>query len=142
MTTIRYTKHRLKSNLKMGLYFTAIGGLFVMVSMVTIEWKDLSFYSIGLGHIAAGIIMLLVYYFESRKQYLTIENGALTKNTLFAKKLKLGKIKTIKEFAGDLKLISDNNVLVINTQYIEPKSLIKLKEELLKYKPIYKPRVN
>ena len=59
-----------------------------------------------------------------------IENGELTKNTLYPKKIKLNQIKSISEFAGDLKLITDENEFVIDTQIIEPHSLVELKNEL------------
>jgi len=40
----------------------------------------------------------------------------------------------MREFAGDLKLITDKNEFVIDTQIIEPNSLVELKNELNKYK--------
>ena len=36
---------------------------------------------------AIGITNLSIYLFEKKYQYLIIENGILTKNTLFSKKL-------------------------------------------------------
>ena len=74
--------------------------------------------------------MFIIYYFENRKQYLTLKNGELIKNSLFSKKIKLAEIKSIKEFAGDLKLITQKTEFIINTQIIEPNSLMELKTEL------------
>jgi hypothetical protein len=133
MTKIRYSKERLRSNLRMGIFFISIGIILVLLSFVIGEWKEISIQSVGVGQFGAGIFMLILYYFENRKQYLTVENGELTKNTLFPKKIKLDQIKSIREFAGDLKLITDKNEFVIDTQIIEPNSLVELKNELNKY---------
>ncbi len=133
MTKIRYSKERLRSNLRMGIFFIAIGIILVLLSFLTGEWKDISIQSIGVGQIGAGVFMLILYYFENRKQYLTLKNGELIKNTLFPKKIKLNQIKSIREFAGDLKLISEKNEFVIDTQIIDPNSLVELKNELKNY---------
>jgi hypothetical protein len=134
MTKIRYSKERLRSNLRMGIFFISIGIILVLLSFVIGEWKEISIQSVGVGQIGAGIFMLILYYFENRKQYLTLKNGELTKNTLFPKKIILNQIKSMREFAGDLKLITDKNEFVIDTQIIEPNSLVELKNELNKYK--------
>jgi len=76
--------------------------------------------------------MFIIYYFENQKQYLTLKNGKLIKNTLIPKKIKLSKIKSIREFAGDLKFIMEKNEFVIDTQIIEPNSLAELKNYNLK----------
>lgn len=136
MTKINYSKTRLKSNLRMGIFFIALGVIFVMLSFVTENWKNISFESVGVGQIGGGIFMLIVYYFENSKQYISIKNGELIKNSIFPKKINLNEIKSIREFAGDLKLISEKNEFIINTQIVEPNSLVKLKNELKKYSKI------
>ena len=133
MTKIRYTKERLRSNSRMGIIFVAIGIILVLLSFITLEWKEISLASIGIGQIGAGIFMFIIYYFENRKQYLTLKNGELIKNSLFPKKIKLAEIKSIKEFAGDLKLITQNTEFIIDTQIVEPNSLEELKNELKNY---------
>lgn len=133
MTKIRYSKERLKSNLRMAIFFVTIGIVLILLSFIILEWKEVSLSSIGIGQIGAGILMFMIYYFENRKQYLTLKNGELTKNTLFPKRIKLAEIKSVKEFAGDLKLITQKTELVIDTQIIEPNSLTELKTELKNY---------
>lgn len=133
MTKIRYTKERLKSNLRIGILFMAIGIIAILLAFVIGEWKSISFISIGIGQISAGIFLFALYYFENKKQYLTLKNGELTKNTLFPKKLKLTEVKSIREFAGDLKLITERGGFVIDTQIIDPDSLVELKNELKKH---------
>ena len=133
MTKIRYTKERLRSNSRMGIFFVSIGIILVLLSFIISEWKEISLASIGIGQIGAGIFMFIIYYFENRKQYLTLKNGELIKNSLFPKKIKLAEIKFIKEFAGDLKLITQNTKFIIDTQIVEPNSLEELKNELKNY---------
>ena len=77
--------------------------------------------------------MFIIYYFENRKQCLTLKDGELIKNTLFPKKIKLSEVKSIREFAGDLKLITQKSEFIIDTQIIEPNSLAELKNELKNY---------
>ncbi|MDD7916049.1 hypothetical protein [Polaribacter ponticola] len=133
MTKIRYSKERLRSNSRMGIFFVAIGIILVLLSFIISEWKEISLASIGIGQIGAGIFMFIIYYFENRNQYLTLKNGELIKNTLFPKKIKLAEIKSIKEFAGDLKLITQKTEFIIDTQIVEPNSLVELKNELKNY---------
>lgn len=111
----------------------AIGIIAILIAFVTREWKSISINAIGIGQISGGIFMLTLYYIENKKQYLTLKNGELTKNTLFPKKIKLTEVKSIREFAGDLKLLTEKEEFVIDTQIIEPTSLIELKNELKKY---------
>ena len=77
--------------------------------------------------------MFIIYYFENRKQCLTLKDGELIKNTLFPKKIKLSEVKSTREFAGDLKLITQKSEFIIDTQIIEPNSLAELKNELKNY---------
>lgn len=133
MKKIRYSKERLRSNLRMGIFFVAMGIILVMISFFVSDWKEISLASIGIGQIGAGICMFLIYYFENRKQYLTLKNGELIKNVLFQKKIKLSEIKFIREFAGDLKLITQKTEFIIDTRIIEPDSLLELKKELKNY---------
>ncbi|TYC09251.1 hypothetical protein ES677_13265 [Bizionia gelidisalsuginis] len=132
MTKIRYSKERLRSNLRMGIFFVTIGIILVLLSFI-IKWKEISLASIGIGQILAGIPMFMIYYFENKKQYLTLKNGELIKNALFPKKIKLKEVKSIREFAGDLKLITEKTEFIIDTQIVEPNSLMELKNELKNY---------
>ncbi len=60
---------------------------FVLLSFMTSVWKEISLAFIGIEQIGAGLFMFIIYYFENRKQYLTLKNGELIKNSLFPKKL-------------------------------------------------------
>ena len=133
MTKIRYSKKRLSSNSRMGIFFVTIGVILILLSLIISDWKEISLASIGIGQIGAGIFMYIIYYFENRNQYLTLKNGELIKNTLFPKKIKLAEIMSLKEFAGDLKLITQKTEFIIDTQIVEPNSLVELKNELKNY---------
>ncbi|WP_127844742.1 hypothetical protein [Psychroflexus aestuariivivens] len=133
MTKIHYSKARLKINLRVAIVLISLGIILVSLSLIIGNWKNISLDAIGFGQIGGGLFMLLVYYFEKNKQYLSLNKGELIKNTLFPKKIKLKEIVSIKEFAGDLKLISAKNEFVIDTQIIETNSLLKLKGELENY---------
>ncbi|APY00060.1 hypothetical protein [Lacinutrix venerupis] len=130
MQKIRYSKERLKSNLRIGLFFLITGIVLLIISITTTKWEEVSIFSIGFGQALAGIFMLIIYYFENKLQYLTITNGEIVKNTLFFKKIKISEIKLTKEFAGDLILKTDKEEFLINTQIIEPASLTYLKNSL------------
>lgn len=117
----------------MGIFFVTIGFILILLSFVTEGWKNNTLQSIGVGQVAAGIFMYIIYYFENKKQYLTFKNGVLIKHTLFPKKIKLTEIISIKEFAGDIKLITEKEEFVIDTQIVDPNSLLVLKDELKNY---------
>tara|TARA_R100001369_G_scaffold28376_1_gene51091 strand:- start:50 stop:460 length:411 start_codon:yes stop_codon:yes gene_type:complete len=133
MTKIRYSKERLRSHLTMGVIFVTIGIILVLLSIVIGDWTVVSIQSVGVGQIGAGIFMCIMYYFENKTQYLTLKNGLLIKNTLVPKKIKLSEITSIKESAGDLKLIIEKSEFIIDTQIIAPNSLAELKNELKNY---------
>lgn len=117
----------------MGVIIVTIGIILVLLSIVIGDWTVVSIQSVGVGQIGAGIFMFIMYYFENKTQYLTLKNGLLIKNTLVPKKIKLSEITTIKEFAGDLKLIIEKSEFIIDTQIIAPNSLAELKNELKNY---------
>ena len=59
------------------------------------------------GFIFLGLLNLVTYFFYNYKQYLTIKNDILTKNTLIPKKISLSEIITIKKLSGDYILITE-----------------------------------
>ncbi|RXG20683.1 hypothetical protein [Leeuwenhoekiella aequorea] len=132
MITIRYAKERLTSNLRLGLFFFGTG-LLLFVGELLFSGADNSMSVIGSGQIFGGSTLLAVYYFEYKKQYLTLRNGVLTKHTLFPKHIQLTQLKSIKEFAGDLKLITSKQEFIVNTQIVDPISLAELINELQRY---------
>ncbi|MGV8815296.1 MAG: hypothetical protein ACOH2D_14425 [Gelidibacter sp.] len=114
---IRYPKKRLKVNLILGIVWLVFG-----ILAFTFDGTNL----FNLGYLAFGLIYLGLYLFENSKQYLTIENGVITKNTLHPKSIKLNEINHINDFAGDYVLKTEHEELSINKSYIEKNSLLAL----------------
>jgi hypothetical protein len=114
---IRFTKKRLKHYLIFGTLWSVLG------TTVVIFNSDNVF---NYGYLIIGILYFGTYLFENNKQYLTIENGIISKNHLIPKKINLNEINLIKKFAGDYILKTDSTELRINTELIEEKSLAEL----------------
>lgn len=131
---IKYTKERLRSNYRFGLYFIILGTILNIIFNFSIDFfNGFQFYSIGLGLIFAGFFSLGVYYYEKKKQYLNIENGILKKNTLFPKSINLRDVIVFKRFAGDYILKTKEKKVTIDTQQIDSDSLVELISELKKF---------
>lgn len=114
---IRYTKKRLRYNLIFGILWMVLGS-----SAIIFESGNVFNY----GYLIMGILYLGTYLFENSKQYLTIENGIISKNLLIPKNINLNEITRIKKFAGDYVLKTDSTELKINTGLIDKNSLLEL----------------
>lgn len=114
---IRFTKKRLKHYLIFGIIWLVLG-----ITAVIFNSDNIFNY----GFLIIGILYLGTYIFENNKQYLTIENGTISKNKLIPKRINLAEIKRIKKFAGDYILKTDKTELRINTELIDEKSLAEL----------------
>ncbi|MGC6434389.1 MAG: hypothetical protein ACON4M_09370 [Crocinitomicaceae bacterium] len=114
---IRFTKKRLKHSLIFGIVWLALGTTAVIFNSDNV---------FNYGYLIIGFLYFGTYLFENNKQYLTIENGIISKNQLIPKKINLNKINRIKKFAGDYILETDSTELRINTVLIEEKSLAEL----------------
>lgn len=89
------------------------------------KWSDY-------GWIVISAMYFINFFYQRQNKYLTIENGFIKMNTPFGKKINLNEIKQIKKFAGDYIIKTENTELVINTQVIEPDSIVMLESELKK----------
>lgn len=111
---IRYSKKRLYSG-----FF--LGGLFALFALLRLiddpknQWLYFLQLFLGLFGVAASL-------YERHFQYLLIENGFLTKNTLRRKSFQLEKIERIQSFPGKIKLFTSEERLSINTALIEDDS--------------------
>ena len=120
---IRFTKKRLKHYLIFGIIWLVLG-----ITAVIFNSDNVFNY----GYLIIGILYFGTYLFENNKQYLTIENGIISKNHLIPQKINLNEIKQIKKFAGDYILKTDSTELRINTELIEENSLAELNNVLEK----------
>jgi hypothetical protein len=114
---IRFTKKRLKHYMIFGILWLVLGTVAVIFNSDNV---------FNYGYLIIGILYFGTYLFENNKQYLTIENGIISKNHLIPKKINLNEIKRIKKFAGDYIFITDSTELRINTELIEKNSLAEL----------------
>lgn len=121
---IRYNNKYLNHSLIFGTLWLIISllGIFIKENPY---WTDYVFLIIS-------FLYLGTYFYGKRNKYLTIENGQISVNNLFGKKISLTEIKQIKKFAGDYILKTDKTELTINTQIIDEKSLAELNSELEK----------
>lgn len=119
---IDYKKRQLNFNLIFGILWLS----YFLVKLLL----DDKLHWIDYGWIIIALIYLGLYFYQKNYKYLSIENGIIIVNGPFGKKLNLSEIKHIKSFAGDYILKTDKKELTINTQMIEPNSLVELNIEL------------
>lgn len=127
---IRYKKNHFRSKLILGIGFPILGFAAILLD----DNPSIFFF----GYIFFGFLSLGIFLFEWKKQYLKIEDGILTKNTLFPKKIILTDIIEFKKFTGDLTLITSTEKLVIRIDIINPDSFKEL-EQLLQSLVLKKP---
>ena len=121
---ILYKKKQVKLNLIMGIFWL-IYGIVLVVFNEDMNWFDYGWF------VFSGIY-LIIYFYQKKEKYLTLENGFIKQNWPFGKKMNLNEIKRIRHFAGDYILKSENKELTINIQLIDEESLLELKTELEK----------
>ena len=121
---IQYKKKQLNPNLYMGLIWFA-NGIVQTVFHENSSWFDYFWFLISGTY-------LIIYFYQKKEKYLTIENGIIKQNWPFGKKMKLNEIKRIKHFAGEYILKSELKKMKINIGLIEDESSSELKLELKK----------
>ncbi|UZH55581.1 hypothetical protein JRG66_01405 [Salinimicrobium tongyeongense] len=114
---IRYSKRRLFSNLILGALFAILGGLRIFEGTATY----FTYFQLFLG-----ILMVGTFFFEKKNQYLSIEKGFLTKNSLRRKTIELHNIIKVQSYPGSVKLFTSEEKIGINTGIIEKDSLQQL----------------
>lgn len=121
---IAFKKRYLNISLVLGIVWLIFGLLEIFIKE-TPYWTDYATLVISVAY-------LVLFFYQKQKKYLTIENDTIAINGYSGKQLNLNEIKQIKKFAGDYILKTDQKELSINTQIIDPKSLITLNETLEK----------
>jgi hypothetical protein len=127
---IKYKKRQLNVNLVFGVFWLAFGLLSLFTKENT-SWTDY-------GYLVISVMYFALYYYQRQQGYLMIENGVMRINGSFGKKIELTDIKEIKKFAGDYIIKTDKKELGINTQLMDPKSLVDLDEELAKLNVLWR----
>ncbi len=121
---IKYKKKQVNLNLYLGLMWFA-NGIVQTVFNENSSWFDYFWF------LMSGTY-LIIYFYQKKEKYLTIENGIIKQNWPFGKKMKLNEIKRIKHFAGEYIIKSELKKMKINIGLIEDESLSELKSELKK----------
>lgn len=107
---IYYTRKHINRNLWQGLVWSTLGAVWVAFGPDR---------SIGYLYPILGALYLTTYFFERKHQYLTIENGAITKHGLVPKRMALDEIDRIKTFCSEYILKSGSKELRIDTKLIK-----------------------
>ena len=105
--------------------FWVIMGLFKIFKPEQFEWTNTWF-------LILAVIFLFALFYRKKKQYLTLENGLISKNYLFHKPLKMSEIRQIEKKSKKYILKTDLRQFTIDTKIIAEKSLSKLNVELEK----------
>jgi len=121
---IRYKKKQVNLNLFLGIIWLVNGIIQTIINENPI-WFDYIWF------LLSGFY-LLVYFYQKKEKYLTIENGIIKQNWPFGKKMNLNEIKRIRHFAGEYILKSELEKMKINIDLIDVQSLSVLKTELKK----------
>ena len=75
-----------------------------------------------------GLIYFSMYVYNTRFQYISIQDGVIKENALFGTSLNLDEIASFRKFAGDYILQAGKKELYINTELIDSDSLPELQE--------------
>ncbi|WP_026778056.1 hypothetical protein [Polaribacter sp. Hel_I_88] len=121
---IRYKKKQVNLNLYLGIIWFA-NGIVQTVFNENSSWFDYFWFLLSGTY-------LIIYFYQKKEKYLTVENGIIKQNWPLGKKMKLNEIKRIKHFAGEYILKSELKKMKINISLIEEESLSELKSELKK----------
>jgi hypothetical protein len=120
---IKYKQKRVKNHLIFGMVWFVLGIIGVIFNPSIFTY----------GYLLIGLLYIIAYFFENRKQYLTIENDIIIRNTIPKKSFDLKSLTRINRNSSGIKLISEtSNDLLIRTPLIEEDSLRELKT-FLKY---------
>ena len=121
---IRYEKKQVNLNLYLGLLWLVNG------IVPAVRNEDIGLFD-HFWFLLSGIY-LIIYFYQKKEKYLTLENGIIKQNWPFGKKMKLKEIKIIKHFAEKYILKSELKKMKINIGLIETESLSEFKAELKK----------
>jgi len=121
---IKFKNRFIKFNLIFGILWIFF---FILATFFKDELNWMDF-----GYLVISVLYLGLYFYQRENQYLILENGYIKYNRPFGSKLDLSEVKAIRKFAGDYILKSDNKDFTIDTQLIDPESLVNLNTELNK----------
>ena len=116
----KYKKKKLVTNLVFGI-------LWVVFSAGSIYLNETPNWING-ANLGVALTFLLTYLYQINFQYISIKNGVIKETSLFGTSVRLNEITSIKKFAGDYVIKSKEKEIYINTELIDPDSLLELKK--------------
>ena len=126
---IRYKETYLHSSLQ-GLVSLLI--LFIIKILIINIYHSQPISINDLASLIMPLFFLVVYYYSNKHQYLTIENGYITQNQLWGKKILLKELTEIKNDTPIYTLRTNSKSIKIYTKIIELESLRELDSLLRK----------
>jgi len=121
---IQYKKKQVNLNLYLSLIWLANGIVQTVFNENSGWFNDFWFLLSG--------TYLVIYCYQKKEKYGTLQNGIIKQNWPFGKKMNLNEIKQIRHFAGEYILKSELQKMKINIVAIEKESLSQLRTELKK----------
>ena len=118
---VRFKKRRQNTNLIFGIFWFVLGILYLVFTDNNTFW-------IGYVHLVSGALFMIQNFYDSRHQYLHIENGVIQKNIFygFSNKINLDEVYEINGTKSNYILKSEARKLSIDPSLIDEQSLIKL----------------
>ena len=111
---IRYKRLHLRGIFIFGLFWLILG-----IISITNDSENYFNY----GYLLASLLYFGNYLFKSKNQYLTIEEGSITRNNLFPQRINLDDLKQVKIKGKVYILQTENYELQIKTNLIDKNSL-------------------
>lgn len=118
---IKYKRKRLILTFSIAMVWLILG----VISMAFSERSDMSWFHYG--YLVISLLYFLQFFYNLKKQYLTLTEDSITKHALFSsKEIKWTKLDRIRKVAGDYKLYSTDEKMTIYTRLIDKDSLSEL----------------
>ncbi|MDR5589083.1 hypothetical protein [Christiangramia sp. SM2212] len=114
---IRYIKNRITHNFYLGSFMIVAGNI--------MAFQDTSL-GINILWIVAGSLQVYTVFYERKHQYISIQDGTLTRHSIFPKSIKIDEIRKIHKFINTYQIETSNKTLTINKNIIEAESMYRL----------------
>ena len=85
------------------------------------------------GFLGLGIMYIVIYFIQKNRAYVRITPEYISKDGLFPSRIEIDQIKSVKYFAGDFIIKSNEKEITIDTNIIDKESLPDLKDYFEKY---------
>jgi hypothetical protein len=110
----------------MHLRWKFVFGLFwLILGIISITNNSENYFNYG--YLIVSLLYFGIYFFKNKYQYLTIEDGTITLNSIFSQRISFEDLNQIKKRGKSYILQSEKNELHINTSVIDKNSLKDLK---------------